>query len=274
MKRFLCGSALAAALALPTVARAESPNTGAMHFSGGIDFTTSYFFRGYNQEDTGVIGQPYITVSVDVLDSDDLDISAYLGTWNSVHSATATDTWYESDVYGGVDFAFGNFVAGVVYTFYNYPDNAAGPIEEIGFRLGFDDAQMMKDAGLPFGLNPYVAYYIETKDAGGTEDQYLEVGITPSFELGVAEITLSIPMVLGMSVDDYYTDSSGDNELLGYGSVGVFASLPLALPERYGSWSLTGGIQYIQICADSAQAANDGGETYELLGKLGLAWSY
>ena len=83
-----------------------------------------------------------------------------------------------------------------------------------------------------------------------------------------------MPLALGLSVDDYYLDSEGDNELFGYGSVGLMASLPLKLPAKYGSWSVTGGVQYIQLFADSAEAANDGGTDYEVLGKVGLSFTY
>ena len=77
-----------------------------------------------------------------------------------------------------------------------------------------------------------------------------------------------------MSLDDYYFDDTGDDELLGYGSIGLFASLPLGEPGRFGTWTLTGGVQYIQLFADSAEAVNDGGEDSEILGKVGVNFAY
>jgi hypothetical protein len=290
-RRSLWGLALSAALAAvptavlaqdaPTTAEAEAvdPNTGKLTLTGGIDYTTSYFFRGYNQEDTGFIFQPYVTVTAALVANDNFTLNGYVGTWNSFHeektlaAATGPSTWYESDIYGGLDFVFGKFTLGTVYTFYTYPNGAFNTIQELGFKVSYDDTDFMKDKGF-FALKPYAAIYFETKDGNGTEDTYLEVGVTPSFALGDSGVTLSVPVVVGMSVDDYYLDDDGDNEFLGYASVGAFASLPLPFGSDYGAWTLTGGVQYIQLFADSAEAVNDGGTDYELLGKVGVSFAY
>ena len=56
-------------------------------------------------------------------------------------------------------------------------------------------------------------------------------------------VTLSVPVVLGLSLDDYYLDSGGDNELLGYGSHRRLRQ-HAARPSRRSTarWSLTGGV--------------------------------
>jgi hypothetical protein len=268
-----------------TTTAAETPdyNTGALTLSGGVDYTTAYFFRGYNQEDTGFIIQPYATVTAALASNDSYTINGYVGIWNSWHekktlaSDTGPHSWYESDVFGGIDFVFGKVTLGTVYTFYTYPNGAFNTIQEIGFKLAYDDTDFMKGNGIDFALKPYAAVYFETNDNNGTEDSYLELGIAPSFgvgNVGGKDIVLSVPVVLGLSVDDYYLDSSGDNEFLGYLSVGAFASMPLGSPGRYGAWTLTGGIQYIQLFADSAEAVNDNGTDYELLGKVGVSFAY
>src|SRR5688572_22874536 len=41
----------------------SDPNTGGLTLTGGVDWTTAYFFRGYNQEDTGLIFQPWVTIT-------------------------------------------------------------------------------------------------------------------------------------------------------------------------------------------------------------------
>ena len=70
-------------------------------------------------------------------------VNAYVATWNSFHEEkTGFDgtggpsTWYESDLYGGVDVVAGPVTVGVVYTFYTYPNGAFETIQEIG-RGGF-----------------------------------------------------------------------------------------------------------------------------------------
>ena len=302
MKRFLWGLAtiapLSAALAAPSQAWAQatqevviaeedvvvveeepSVNTGAFSLAGGIDWTTAYFFRGYQQENAGLIFQPYFTLSTPIVENDDYTVSGYIGTWNSFHSkktfqsGTGPSTWYESDLFGGIDVSFGDWTIGTVYTFYTYPNGAFNTIQEIGFRVGYNDAALTEEQ-IGFALKPYAAVYFETKDGNGTEDTYLELGIAPSWGLGDSDITLSVPVVLGMSLDDYYVDGDGDNEFFGYSSIGLFASMPLdGIPARYGSWTLTGGVQWLFLGADGLEAANNGDDN-ELIAKIGLGFSY
>jgi hypothetical protein len=294
MKRFLWSLAVTAAAlsAAPShvlaqdaeadAAAAADPNTGALTLTGGVDYTTAYFFRGYNQEDTGLILQPYATVTAALVSNDNFTLNGYVGIWNSFQenktlaAATGPSTWYESDLFGGLDFVFGKFTLGTVYTFYTYPNGAFNTIQEIGFKVAYDDTDFMKDK-LSFALKPYAAVYFETKDGNGSEDTYLELGIGPSFgvgKVGSAPVTLSVPVVLGMSLDDYYLDADGDNELFGYGSIGLFASIPLGETGKFGTWTLTGGVQYIQLFAESAEAVNDGGKDNEFLGKVGVSFAY
>jgi hypothetical protein len=260
---------------------AEDPNTGGLSVSGGVDYTTAYFFRGYNQEDTGLILQPYATITGNVVDGDDVDVNAYVAIWNSFHEEkTGFDgtggpsTWYESDLYGGIDVVAGPVTVGVVYTFYTYPNGAFDTIQEVGAKVAFDDTSLWGGEDGGFALKPYAGVYLETKDGNGSEDTYAEVGVSPSFALGETGMTLSVPAALGLSLDDYYFDDAGDDELLGYGSVGLFGSLPLPMPAKYGAWSLIGGVQYIHLFADGLEAANDGGEDNEILGKVGVNFVY
>jgi len=260
-----------------TPAQPEDPNTGALTLTGGVDWTTAYFFRGYNQEDGGLILQPYATLTANVYNSDKFNINVYGGTWNSFQSAkTGSDgngpsSWYECDLFGGVDFSFDKFTVGVIYTFYQYPNGAFKTIQEVGFKLSYDDTDLMKKTGVSFGLKPYVGVYIETDDGNGTEDTYAEVGIGPSWT--IHGVTLSVPVAVGMSLDDYYLQSDGSNSFFGYGSISLLGSIPLPIPARYGAWTLTAGVQYLYLFADSAEAANNG-ENDQWIGKVGVAFSY
>jgi len=257
---------------------AQDPNTGGLTLTGGVDYTTAYFFRGYNQEDTGLILQPYVTITASLVSNDDFTLNAYVGTWNSFHERKtlnqgSNSSWYESDLFGGIDLVLGNFTIGTVYTFYTYPNGAFETIGEVGFKAAYDDTDLMKRMGINFAFKPYAAVYIETSDGNGSEDTYAELGLAPSFALGET-VTLSVPMTLGLSLDDYYFDDDGDNETLGYAAVGLFASIPLPMGERFGERTLTGGVQYIYLFADSAEAANDGGKNDEILGKVGISFAY
>ena len=292
MKRFLWSLAVTAAAAAAAVlaapshvlaqdadADADDPNTGGLTLTGGVDLTTAYFFRGYNQEDQGIILQPYATLTASFHDGENVDVNGYVGIWNSFHdeqtlaAATGPSTWYESDLFAGIDLVFGKLTLGTVYTWYTYPNGAFNTIQEIGFKIAYDDTDFMDRRGLKFALKPYAAVYLETSDRNGAEDTYAEVGIGPSFALGESGITLSVPVAIGFSIDEFYLDDTGDNEPLGYGSIGLFASLPIGEPGKYGTWALTGGVQYIQLFADSAEAVNHGDDS-EIIGKVGVNFAY
>ena len=309
MKRLCQGLALAASLFAPAVGFAQEaadeqktesqepvveaevkeeeptgPNTGRLSFSGGTDFATAYFFRGYNQEDQGVIGQPYLTLYAKLSDADEFKVTGYVGTWNSIHSentladeGAGPDSWYESDFLAGVDIASGAFTVGFVYTLYTYPSGAFDSIQELGVKLAWDDSEFQKGR-LGFALKPYVAAYAETGDRNGSEDWYGEAGVAPGVytfnEDGKYPVAISVPLTVGVSLKDYYFDDGGDETFLGYASAAVTASVPLAfIPSDYGSWNLTGTFQYLYLNAEGLQAAN-GGDDYELIGKVGIAFAY
>lgn len=296
MKKSLLAAALAAALVVPAVATAqdEDVNTGALTFNLSTDITTAYFFRGYNQADTGLIVQPAASVGFAVVDTDDFAATLTLGTWNSLHSQSPGQVWYESDFIAKLGMVHkGTGISGtLVYTYYTYPTDVRSDVQEIGleFGLGIVD-RLLEDNNAPFKLNPYIGIYRELYDSSGPsnpggidltgEGIYLELGIVPSFALQVGEIpgtagtpTLSFPIKTGMSIDDYYQDDTGDNEYFGYVSFGVGLSVPLAVPARWGSWTFTTGAEYLILTADSTEIANDGGESYELLGKAGISIAY
>lgn len=285
MRKRLLTATLGAFLAFGGVARAQDaeaddPNTGALSVVGGIDATTAYFFRGYLQEDQGLILQPYGTLYVNIHESDNLRITPYVGIWNSWHGEktgaddTHNESWYEADIFGGADIAMGDFTLGIIYTHYTYPNGALDDIGELGFKLAWNDEAFTKEQmGLPFQLSPYVAAFFETSDDSGTEDSYLEVGVAPAFAVGDAGWTLGVPVVLGMSIEDYYFDDDGDEEFLGYASIGVTLTVPLPVPERYGTWSLVGSVTYLQLIAESLETINNGDDN-EIVGKLGVAFAY
>ena len=262
----------------------SGPNTGRLSFSGGTDFATAYFFRGYNQEDQGVIAQPYLTLYAKLIDDDAFKVTGYVGTWNSIHSeSTLADagagpnSWYESDFLAGVDISSGAFTVGFIYTLYTYPNGAFESIQEVGAKLAWDDTEF-QEGRLGFALKPYVAVYAETGDRNGSEDWYGEIGVAPGIytfnEDGKYPVAITVPLTVGLSLKDYYFDEGGDEEVLGYASAAVTASVPLAfIPPEYGAWNITGTFQYLYLNAEGLQAANEG-DDYELIGKVGIAFAY
>ncbi|GIW75434.1 MAG: hypothetical protein KatS3mg104_0497 [Phycisphaerae bacterium] len=272
--------ALAALVTGPTVALAEKPNTGALEFSGGFDVASAYYFRGYLQENAGLIIQPYFNVAFTAVESDDFTLGVNLGTWNSIHTEnTASDgngagAWYENDITLELPISFGKFTVTPLYYLYQYPNGAFETIQEIGLTISYDDTGLIAD---DFALAPYIGIYHEFDDGNGTEDTYAEIGIGPSWTppaVGGYEIpALTFPIALGLSLNDYYTDSEGDNALLGYGSVGVTTSFPLPVPEKWGAWSVNVGGYYQYLFADSAEAANNDSQ-HVFYGTIGMSFVY
>lgn len=285
MKKRLLSAALLAALVVPSFAKAEdaAPNTGAFHFGADLNLTSSYFFRGYNQEDTGLIFQPNIYTTFNAVSSDDVTVDLKLGSWNSFHSeqTASDDSWYESDLYALATVGAYGFNFNVGYTFYTYPGDAFNTIQELGFSTSFNDKKLFEEAGLKgFTLNPTVGWYFETDDGNGDEDQYIELGLYPTYQLDMDNVPvigkskLTVPIVLGMSPDGYYLGSDAHNAFFGYFSVGTTFSMPLDVPAKYGSWTANVGLNYIQMLADSTELSNDGGTDYELQGFVGVSMSY
>lgn len=250
--RMMGMGALAATLAVgPAVA---APNSGKVSFSLGTDVTTAYFFRGILQERNGVIVQPYGETSFSLYENEGAPISSVSltgGLWASVQSeltgasGSGPRTFYELDVYGGANVGLFDVVdAGVSYVLYMSPNGAFNNIQEIDFSLGLDDSKWL---GV-MALNPSAVIALEVDggaDYGTNSGTYAEIGIEPSFEILPFErypVTLSLPMVSGFSINDYYENANGNDEGWGYARFGAVLSVPIPfIPEDYGSWSASGG---------------------------------
>ena len=265
-------------------------NNGALHFGADLNVATSYFFRGYNQEDTGFIFQPNVYAYTDVIQADeDATLSGLrvkVGSWNSFHSkqTLSDDAWYESDLYGVATATFANkYYVSVGYTDYTYPGNAFNSIMEIGVTGGINDVTNFFNSTTdkPFTLPVEVGFYKEFDDGNGPEDFYMEVKATPTLATtydmipGFGKASISFPIVLGTSLDGYYLDSDGHNEFFGYIQGGITVGLPMTfIAPKYGNWTLNAGVNYIQCLADSTEFANDGGTNYEVQGLVGISVIY
>lgn len=254
------------------------PNRGSLAFELGVDWTSAYYFRGLLQEDDGFIIQPWAEASARVYQSDDSEITLIVGIWNSVHDAATgamtsdrtLEKWYEFDIYGGASFSLDAWTFTALYTAFISPSDAFSTVEEITLEVAYDDTGLLAE---DFALNPYVLLAIETHDPSG-EDGYLELGIAPSFEVtaGDVPIDLSVPITIGLGLEDYYVDADGDNELFGFVDVGLDATIDLPIPDDFGSWMLTGRIHGLFLGDANADANN--GDDVELIGSIGITVSY
>lgn len=270
-------------LTTSVVRAAEEPNKGKISLSAGVDFPTAYFFRGILQENGGFIAQPYMDTTITVYEgSGGLNsVSATLGIWNSFQENSPGKPedptgWYEADLYGGLTFGLlDHWEAGVTYTAYVSPNDSFDTVQEISFSLSFDDSDLLG----PFALSPTILVAFETDgqaDGGSHEGVYMELGIAPGFTLIESEsypVSLSFPVKVGLSLDDYYEFRTGDDDTFGYFDGGIVASMPLGfIPADYGSWEISAGI-HILVLGDNLEATNDGDEVHAL-GIFGISMTY
>ena len=262
--------AVVAALAL-TVGTASAQNEGRVSVGAGIDFSSSYYFRGIVQETGGFIAQPYLEAGLSLFEGENGSVSLAAGTWSSLHSVGdagfdgAPASFYETDFYAGLGFGFANgFGADVTYTAYMSPRGSWGTVKELAIGLSHDDV-----------IAPYitVAFEIDGSAAGDNEGTYLELGIEPSLPLDDAPVGVSFPVAIGLSPSDYY-DPGGVNETFGFFSVGAMLGVPISgIPAEFGSWDFTAGVQLL-FFGDVLKVVNGSDDGVEPIAIFGLSLGY
>jgi len=295
---FVAGAvALTALLVGPSVATAQEdgPNLGRVYMNA--DTVTQYYYRGIFQENQGLIIQPYLDFGITMVDNEDFTLDVYTGFWNSLHTGpsgsggagvTRNDPWFELDWFIGTSLGFGAFTLDVSYINLYGPNTGASFAEEINIGLSFDDSGMIE--GFP-ALAPYALLAIEV-DGGSDyaavgnlqqEGTYLELGIEPSFTIVESEdypVDLSIPVAIGLSLDDYYQDSTGADETFGYVSAGLAISIPMSwVPADYGEWTFGAGVTFLFLgnnleANNTTTAAYSGAGDFEVVGTWGVSMSY
>ncbi len=248
------------------------------HLSLGADYTTAYFNRGYNVEDSGWIVQPFVDASLDVFRLEDGTISITMGTWNSFQGeatdAGTTDRftkyWYECDLYAGVGLTAGHWDFQARYYAYTSPSDAFETIEEIYFSGAFDDTELLG----AWAMQPSAIVAIEVGDVandGEGTGSYLQLGVAPGFTFdagSVTDVAMSFPASVGLSLHDYYEGPDGENDVFGYAGVGVTLGVPLPIDKSWGQWTLRAGVQGLYLGGVTSEA-NDGNH-FEVIGTAGV----
>jgi len=247
------------------------PNPGAITLTGSMDASNAYLFRGIPQDDTGLILWPAADLGVALRSGGGTvrSITVNVGMWNSLHTGiTGADgpsgkLWYESDFWTSVGVGFpGGVNVAAIYTAYTSPNGAFPSVKELSLKAS---------AGVR-GINPYalVAFELEGQaDGGAVEGRYLELGAAPS--LGLAGITVSAPVRVGLSLDGYYEGLRGD-ERFGFFSVGGSVTVPLSSERsRLGRWSVHGGADYVRLGDSNALRL---GDNTKVIISAGLGLSY
>jgi hypothetical protein len=278
----LFGLCLSAALAQ------AQPNTGKISLGAGVDFPTAYYFRGILQEDEGFIAQPYGEIGFNLYESEGpfSNATAALGIWNSFHSGdtgtggdTARDprSWYEADLYAKIGFGFIQIInMEVAYIAYTSPNGSFSDVQELDVSFGIDDSQWLGD----FALNPSLTFAFELDgqaDGGGDEGIYMQLGAEPSWHIlkdATYPLTLSIPLVLGLSLKDYYEDPDTDeDDTFGFFDAGAALSMPLGfIPAAYGAWDIYAAVHFLFL-GDTTEKINDG-DSFKVYGMFGVSLAY
>lgn len=246
-----------------TRARAQAttdPNSGALHFTGGIDQASVYVFRGFVQEqDPKLTLFPYGDLAIELTSGDGLVRSTIVntGVWNSLNTGSSGTNGpsghahYEEDFYARLNWLFrGGIAVGGGYMARTSPNNMFDTQKEIQFKVAKTDR-----------LNPYAFLAKELTfdgqaDNGLHKGTYLELGAVPNFAVS-RKARLAIPVKAGFSLKDYY-ELSGTDHRFGFFDVGALLTLPLrAVPARFGAWNLHGGVD-LYLLGETTKAANDG----------------
>ena len=157
-------------------------------------------------------------------------------------------------------------------------------------RLAYDD----HDPAFDFQLSPYILIILEVEgetDAGNRTRQgdfglgrMIELGIRPEFELfhfANRPVTLAVPMRIGLSIDDYFEDPQGNDDVFGFVDVGFEASYPVFVARSDGdrrfAVNVLCGLDLLFLGNNAQHISRfngTGGESVELIGKLAFTMDY
>ena len=277
---FRAATLVAFASVLASSAPAVAQDEAESRFSGivQLDTTNAYFFRGILQEREGIIFEPWTELYYSLYSSEDgflRDVTIGGGMWMSWHSEQTLREedpgWlYEADYYPLLSLGFANGVnLTTVYYFYTSPNGAFTTAQELNFKLAWDDSEAFGAWAMQPWIN--VAIEVENTAFGDQEGTGIQAGIAPTLYTAENDaFTLTAPVEVGLSAEDYYEGSNGKNHEFGYASAGLAASIPLTfMPEGAGSWSLGLAAKYF-FFGHILEDANRGRSTYPV-GTVSLA---
>jgi hypothetical protein len=235
------------------------------------------------QERDGFIAQPWSELYFTPYHACDgliRNITIGGGVWASWHTkeTLASDdpeALYETDWYPLLSIGLaGNLTLTTTYFFYTSPNDAFKTVQELNLKLAWDDSETLGR----FALAPYVNFAIETKNDrtswGRNEGSGVQLGIAPTlydFEHDRFPVTFTLPVEVGLSMHDYYEDAAdGDEDVYGYTSFGVLATMPLKfIPEGAGTWTFKLSGKGYHFSNDLAEANKN--DNWWPVGMAGLA---
>lgn len=247
--------------------------------TGGVDYTPAYYRRGYLQDNSGLLIQPFVTGAYNVAPDEEGITQPYLTSWNSLGLLDLQNPMAVMvEGMAGVFLKRGPYALDINYAIYNSsPMDGRSTIHEFGGKFWLDLTGLWEETGqsAPFRLRSFVGLIWETYDEKGSLDGYWEFGIEPAWRQTWRQqlLTVSLPLQLGMSGRNYYFNANGREQSLGYASVGLSASISLPSPSWGGRWYLSSSIYYTRLAADNLIAINNGAPNV-FTGRIGLGFAY
>jgi hypothetical protein len=255
---------------------AGNPNTGALTFTGGLDVPSVYVFRGIVQErEPKLTLWPYGDLGIALFSGDGglKSVGVNIGVWNSLQTgSTGLDgpsrrLHYWEDFYAALSLGLGggvNVQGG--FTAHTSPNAMFTTNKEISVKASH------RDMWAPHAM---VAFELDDRgqaDMGLKKGTYLELGAAPHWGLGPGTATLTVPIKLGMSLNNYYEGATGD-ETFGFFEAGGLITLPLSGGQsRFGSWNIHGGADVL-VFGDTTKAFNAGDKS-QVIGLVGIGVTY
>lgn len=155
--------------------------------------------------------------------------------------------------------------AGFTYTASMSQNSALGKFKKLSLNVRFFDSVC---------LSPYLAVAVDLggqADGCGNEGPDLKVGIKPAIRLpDDVPVSLSAPVLVGLGLSDYY-EAKGQDNTCGSFNLGLSLGVPFSgMPERYGSWKLTAGVQSLMF-GDGLKVINDSDDDFKATGVVNLS---
>jgi hypothetical protein len=263
----------------------KRPNTGRVSLNFGVDWASAYYFRGIAQEQSGANFQPYGALSFKLIENAGplTALTATPGFWNNWHAGGGTlvdpvdpKFWYESDlIFTLAATLWENVTIGLAYTAYTSPNDSFRTVQELALGVSLNDSKWL---GV-FALNPSLLVAGEVSgqaDAGSAHGVYLQLGINPGYTVAPQSaypLTISLPVILGLSAHNYYEFGTTRNPTFGYVQFGPVFSVPLAfIPKSFGTWTVKGAAEFLFL-GDTLKPLNDS-DVFKPIGRIGIAAVY
>ncbi len=229
-------------------AQAPSPAEDVISGSLNLDFSSHFFSYGNDVWNDGSDAFDMgFYPSAELNAALPFGLTATAGIWAELHDKTGTGTTIggdinEVDLYYGLSYTYEKFTIGVTYQNWFY----AGDVEDIlDVSLAYDGF-LSPSLTIHNRLTPGGARSLNddgTPNATGDTGTIIVLGLEYGIEAGPVSITF--PFSLAYFVEDGYHQAGADSGL-GYGSIGVSASVPLTsvIGDAFGDWSLHAGVTY------------------------------